>query len=120
MDAAEERCVVDSVEGLGEVHCHRHCPQRGTGLVEPRGYLMSQWQERSGGGASCPEAMLGVRELEVGGDEAELEPLQYLGSWAEERDRLVRGPLFLWFAWFEKRHYNGMLPYIWDAGVGEG
>ena len=80
MDAAEERGVIDGVEGFGEVHRHRHRPPWGTGLVEPRGYLVNQWQERSGGGASRPEAMLGLGELEVRGDEAEHEPLHEFGS----------------------------------------
>ena len=43
-------------------------------MVEPAGYLVGQWQERSGGGASGPEAMLGVGELKVGGYESEHEP----------------------------------------------
>ena len=93
IDAAEERGVIDGVEGFGEVHRHRHRPPRGKELVEPRGYLVNQRQERSGGGASRPEAMLGLRELEVRRDEAEHEPLHEFGGRTEEGDGPVGGPL---------------------------
>ena len=93
MDAAEEGSVVDGVKSLGKIHCHRHRPPWGTELVEPRGYLVNQWQERSGCGASRPEAMLGLGELEVRGDEAEHEPLHEFGSRTEEGDGPVGGPL---------------------------
>ena len=54
---------------------------------------MNQWQERSGGGASRPEAMLGLRELEVRGDEAEHESLHEFGGRTEEEDGPIGGPL---------------------------
>ena len=118
MDAAEEGGVVDGVESLGEIHCHRHRPPWGTGLVESRGYLVNQWQERSGGGASRPEAMLGLGELEVRGDEGEHEPLHHFGGRAEEGDGTIGCPLFLRFTGFEERHNDGVLPDVGDTGLG--
>ena len=47
MDASEESGVIDSVEGLGKIHCHRHRTSWWTVLVKPRGNLVSQRQERS-------------------------------------------------------------------------
>ena len=44
---------------------HCHCRLRRTGLIETSGYLVNQRQKRSGGGASSPEALLGVREGEM-------------------------------------------------------
>ena len=87
-------------------------------LVEPNGYLVNQWQERSGGGASRPEAMLGLGELEVRGDEGEHEPLHHLGGRAEEGDGTIGCPLFLRFTGFEERHNDGVLPDVGDTGLG--
>ena len=120
MEAAEEGGVVDGVESLGKIHCHRHRPPWGTGLVKPRGYLVNQWQERSGGGASRPEAMLGFGELEVRGDEAKHEPLHHLGGRAEEGDGAIGSPLLLWFTGFEERHDDSVLPDVGDTGLGIG
>ena len=120
MDAAEEGGVVDGVKSLGKIHCHRHRPPWGTRLVEPRGYLVNQWQERSGGGASRPEAMLGLGELEVRGDEAEHEPLHHFGCRAEEGDGAVGCSQLLGFTGFEERHDDCVLPHVRDAGLGIG
>ena len=120
MDAAEEGSVVDGVKSLGKIHCHRHRPPWGTELVEPRGYLVNQWQERSGGGASCPKDMLGLGELEVRGDEAEHEPLHHLGGRAEEGDGEIGCPLLLGFTGFEERHDDSVLPDVRDTGLGVG
>ena len=48
--------------------------------MEPGGYLVNHWQERSGGGASRPEAILGVGELEARSDEAEHEQVHHLST----------------------------------------
>ena len=100
MDASEESGVIDSVEGLGKIHCHRHHTSWWTVLVKPRGNLVSQRQERSGGGASRSEAVLGVCELDVRRDELEHQFLDDLGGGTQERDGPVGGPLFLGFSRF--------------------
>ena len=82
MDTAEKGGVVDGIESLGKIHCHRHRPLRGAVLVEASGYLVNQWQERSGGGASRPEAMLGIGEVKMGGDQVGHEALKDFGGWA--------------------------------------
>ena len=45
---------------------------------------MNQLQELSGGGASHPEAMLGVGELELRSGEAEDEQFDHPGNWTQE------------------------------------
>ena len=61
--------------------------------------------------------MLGLGELEVRGDEAEHEPLHEFGSRTEEGDGPVGGPLLFRLPRFQKRHYNSVLPNVWDAGL---
>ena len=65
MDVTQESCVVDGVEGLGEVHRHRHRAVGRKFLIKTGGYLLRQWQERCGGGASRPKAVLCVCKLNV-------------------------------------------------------
>ena len=57
--------MINRAEGFGKVHCHRHGASRGTILVEPRGYLVGKWQERSGSGVSRTETMLGIWQMHV-------------------------------------------------------
>ena len=56
----EEACVVDCVEGFGEVHCHRHSAVYGVVLVETCSYLVDQRKECGGGGSPPAETMLAV------------------------------------------------------------
>ena len=53
--------MVDSVEGLGEVHSHRHSAVDGVVLVEACCDLVDQWVEGCGGGVAWAETMLRVR-----------------------------------------------------------
>ena len=82
MKVTEESCVVDGVKGFGEVHRHRHRPVGRKFLVETSGYLLRQWQERSGGRAPRPEAVLCVRKLDMRSYEWQHQLLKDLRGWA--------------------------------------
>ena len=62
----EEVCVVDGVEGLGEVHCHRHRAMYGVVLIKSGSYLLhkrqksiSGWSGQGESHAGCPRGLCG-------------------------------------------------------------
>ena len=70
--------MIHGVEGFGKIHRHRHRARGRATLVKPSDDLVCQRQESSGGGASFPEAMLAVFEVDVGLYKGEHQPLQDL------------------------------------------
>ena len=58
-------------------------------MIEPRGYLVGEWEEGRGGGTGRSETVLGFREGEVVGELGKEESLKDLDCGTEEGDGSV-------------------------------